>query len=299
MKHHESTCNHFIWRIVGRLCTIGAFVLGASAFVSQADAQPDLLTIGGSVTEIVYELGQEHRLVGRDATSTFPAEAERLPNIGYMRALSPEGVLSVNPKLIISEEGAGPRETIEQLEAASIPFIIVPDVYTAEGVVRKIKAVGVALGVENDAEDLANKVATELTAVTVRANAAAQNGERKRVLFILSTQSGRILASGRETAADGVIKMAGGINAISDFAGYKQMSDEAVTAAAPDVILMMDRGGDHSIADDELFSMPAIITTPAARDRAIVRMDGLTLLGFGPRTAIAVKELSEALYGDG
>ena len=105
------------------------------------------------------------------------------------------------------------------------------------------------------------------------------------------------MASGSGTAADGIIKLAGAENAVVGFEGYKILTDEAVTAAAPDVILMMDRGGDHSVTDQVLFSMPAMIPTPAATDGAVVRMNGLYLLGFGPRTAEAVNDLSTALYG--
>ncbi|MDZ7709605.1 MAG: hypothetical protein U5K36_05635 [Roseovarius sp.] len=90
--------------------------------------------------------------------------------------------------------------------------------------------------------------------------------------------------------------MAGAVNAVTEFEGYKQMTDEAVTASAPDAILMMDRGGDHAIADDVLLSMPAIRTTPAARTETVIRMQGLYLLGFGPRTAQAARDLNAALY---
>ena len=113
---------------------------------------------------------------------------------------------------------------------------------------------------------------------------------------MLSVRGGRILASGTNTAADGIIRMAGAINAISEFEGYQLLSDEALIAAAPDIILMMDRGGDHSTAADELFALPAVATTPAAQSRAIIRMNGLYLLGFGPRTGKAILQLSKALY---
>ena len=104
------------------------------------------------------------------------------------------------------------------------------------------------------------------------------------------------MASGRNTAAAGMIDLAGGVNAMTAFEGYKLLSDEAVSAAAPDVILMIDRGGDHGVDEAELLAMPAIATTPAARTGAVVRMNGLYLLGFGPRTADAVLDLSAALY---
>lgn len=257
-----------------------------------------VLSIGGSVTEIVYALGQEHRLVARDSTSTYPAAAEDLPDVGYMRALSAEAMLSVEPELILSEQGAGPRETIDLLQAARIPFVTIPDDYSAAGVVAKIRAVGDALGVPDEAEKLARDVDAQLNEITARANSRAGADAPKRVLFILSTQSGRLMASGTGTAADGIISLAGGVNAVTEFAGYKQLTDEAVSAAAPDVILMMDRGGNHGMDDDALFAMPALATTPAAQNRSVVRMDGLYLLGFGPRTAQAARDLSEALYGE-
>ena len=75
------------------------------------------------------------------------------------------------------------------------------------------------------------------------------------------------------------------------------MTDEAVIAAAPDVILMMEREGTHDSTVDELVALPSIASTPAGRDRAVIRMDGLYLLGFGPRTAAAVTDLRTALYG--
>ncbi|MEO1659178.1 MAG: ABC transporter substrate-binding protein [Pseudomonadota bacterium] len=274
------------------LSSIIAITVGLPSLVGAQDASR-VLAIGGSVTEIVYALGEEERLIARDATSTHPPAAEDLPDVGYMRALSPEGVLSVAPDLIVAEDGAGPPETIELLEAAAIPFVTVPDRFSADGVEEKILAVGDALGVPGKAETLAAEVAAKLAAATAAAD--VPEGTRKRVMFILSTQGGRIMASGTDTAAAAIIDMAGGMNAVTAFDGYKQLGDEAVVAAAPDVILMMDRGGDHNAAADELFAMPAIASTPAAAERALIRMDGLRMLGFGPRTAEAVTALSEAL----
>ncbi|MEM9583029.1 MAG: ABC transporter substrate-binding protein [Pseudomonadota bacterium] len=275
------------------MAVIGFSVTEGTA--QQAAPAPDVLSIGGSVTEIVYALDEGHRLIARDTTSTFPEQANQLPDVGYMRALSPEGVLSVKPELIISEDGAGPPETIEILEEAAIPFVVIPDDYSREGVIAKIHAVGEALGASQKADALAEEVDAELGRAVAQSN--AYDGAPKKVLFILSTQGGRILASGTNTAADGIIRLAGAENAVTAFEGYKPMTDEAVSAAAPDVILMMDRSGNHGAANDELFAMPALIPTPAAKSRSVVRMNGLYLLGFGPRTADAVTDLNTALYG--
>ncbi|HEY9038877.1 MAG TPA: ABC transporter substrate-binding protein [Roseovarius sp.] len=262
-----------------------------------AEDKADVLSIGGSVTEIIAALGQQDRLKARDTTSSYPPGVTHLPDVGYIRALSPEGVLSVGPSLIISEEGAGPPEALEVIRAADVAFIEVPDARDTNGILRKIEVIGDALGVPERANSLAAEVGASLSQATKRAERS--EADKKRVLFVLSTQGGRINASGTGTEADAIIRMAGGINAVTEFEGYRQMTDEAVGMAAPDVILMMDRGGDHGIADDELFAMPAVQLSPAAQTRSVIRMDGLLMLGFGPRTADAVTQLSAAIYGDG
>ncbi len=283
------------------LFTTAGLLLNTQAVADEPSATGQrIISIGGSVTEIVYALGEENRLVARDTTSTYPEAANKLPNVGYMRRLSPEGVLSVAPDMIIAEAGSGPQETIDVLKQASVNFIEIPDGYDRDAVKTKILAVADALGLPQEGAALARKVDAKLA--IAESKAAAHQGEPKRVLFILSTRGGRIMASGTDTAADGIIRMAGGINAVGQFQGYKPVTDEAIIAAAPDVILMMARSGaagsDHSKADDELFGMPAIATTPAAKTRSVIRINGLLLLGFGPRTAEAIKTLNEALYRD-
>ncbi len=278
-------------------------MLAAALFAGPASAQDDavfadksrLVAIGGSITEIVYALGEQDRLVARDSTSVYPPEALKLPDVGYMRQLSPEGVLSVNPSGILALHGAGPKEAVDVLRKASVPYVEVPDTFDHAGILAKIDAVGTALGVEGKAEELARTVDASLSAAEKRTAAIT---DRSRVLFILSLQDGKVLASGTETAANGIIRMAGAINAIDGYTGYKQVSDEAIITAAPDVILMMDRAGSLAISDDDLFSHPAIASTPAGAARKVVRMDGAYLLGFGPRTAEAIGELAVALYGD-
>lgn len=152
------------------------------------------------------------------------------------------------------------------------------------------------MGEAEKAEALAQEVDAHL-ADAEEATSAIQ--ERKRVLFALSMQGGKILASGQGTAADGIIRLAGGVNAVSGFHGYRQLTEEAVIEARPDMILMMtSEGGGPGAGDAELSANPAIAATPAGRAGNIVRMDGLYLLGFGPRTAAAVRDLSRALYGD-
>ncbi|HHZ09349.1 MAG TPA: ABC transporter substrate-binding protein [Rhizobiales bacterium] len=279
----------------------------AAAFFALADGSaasetvgtlPDssrLVAIGGSITEIVYALGEEKRLIARDTTSVYPPAALTLPDIGYMRQLSPEGVLSVGPSAVIALEGSGPREAIDVLRKASVPFLEVPERFDGDGILVKIRTVGAALGVTEKAEALAKTVAADLDAA---GKATASIGARKRVMFLLGAQGGKLLASGSGTAADGVIRLAGAVNAVEGYEGYKPITDEAVIAAAPDVILIMDRGGGEPDPSAGILANPAIASTPAGRAKRLVRMDAAYLLGFGPRTAAAVRDLAAQLYGD-
>lgn len=276
---------------------IRALTLAAILAAGAAQAQERVVSIGGSVTEIVHALGQGDRLIARDTTSTYPEGVTALPDVGYMRALSPEGVLSTSPDLVLAEEGAGPPEALEVLKGASIPVVMVPNQPSAEGVLAKVRLIGEALDAEDEAEALAITIGESLDNLQARIAGLPQEG-RKRVLFVLSTQGGRILASGTGTSADAIIAMAGGVNAVTGFPGYKPLTDEAVIEAAPDAILMMIRGGDHAADDAELLAMPAVSVTPAARTGTVIRMDGLYLLGFGPRTADAASDLASALYGE-
>ena len=259
-----------------------------------AEQQPKrVVTLGGSITEIAVALGAGDLLVARDSTSNYPLQITALPDIGYIRALSPEGVLSVAPDLILAEADAGPPAAVDVLTAAGVPFLRMPGDPTPAGVVSKIKAVADALGRKTEGDALAAKVQAELTEAKVRAGAVT---DKKRVLFVLSLQGGRVMAGGEGSSAEGIIALAGGINAATGFAGYKQMTDEAILTAAPDLILMMDREGDLAIGNPDVMAHPTLSQTPAAQAGNIVRMDGMMLLGFGPRTPDAAKLLYDALY---
>lgn len=281
--------------VAGAALTVLAAVQPALAEGDLSNARR-IVSIGGDVTEIVHDLGEQDRLVARDTTSTFPDEVTALPDIGYMRALAPEGVLSVKPDGILTIDGSGPPQALDVLARAGVPVATIPNGYTRDAVVAKIKAVGKALGVPEKAAPLAEKAGADLDAAIAEARATERD---TRVLFILSMQGGRIMGAGADTAAAGILELAGLTNAITGMSGYKQLSDEAVIAAAPDVVLMIDRGGDHSVDPAELFSHAALSQTPAGQNQRLVRMDGLFLLGFGSRTAQAVRDLSSRLAADG
>ncbi len=252
------------------------------------DAPKRIVAAGGVVTEIVYALGRQDRLVGVDATSQFPSGALKAhPSIGYVRALSAEGILSLNPDLILAIEGAGPPDVLRLIGEARIAVRKVPEEHSESGVLERIRVVGDAVGAQEAAAHLAQSVKDRFAQL---AKARDALGTTKRVLFVLSIQNGRVLVGGRNSSAAAIIALAGGINAAEGIEGFKPLSDEGLIAATPDVIVMMQRG-DHAASPDDVFALPAFKALPAARTRALISMDGLYLLGFGPRTPDAAQDL--------
>ncbi|WP_407166970.1 hemin ABC transporter substrate-binding protein [Bradyrhizobium sp. ORS 111] len=252
-----------------------------------------IVSIGGAITEILYALGFEDRIAGIDSTSLYPPTALReKPDVGYMRQLSPEGVLGLHPTLVLAAQGSGPKETIDVLEAAKVPLVLVPETFSEAGLVEKIKVVGHAMAADRRAACLAAAVETDLAQLRAL---RAKVTKPVRVMFVMSLLNGRAMAAGRNTAADEIIQLAGAVNAIDGFDGYKPINDEAIVAAKPDVVLSIDRGKD-SLSAQSIFGHPAFALTPVAANKTFVSMEGLYLLGFGPRTAAAARDLSLKLY---
>jgi iron complex transport system substrate-binding protein len=255
-----------------------------------------IVTIGGDITEIVFALGAGDRVIARDTTSSYPEAAAQKPDVGYMRALSAEGVLSVKPDLIIAVEGSGPKDAVDLLESASVPIVIIPEKHSPENIVAKIRLIADILGESEKGNAMADGLAARFAALDA-AIARIPQDERKKAVFLMSLAGGKPMAAGHTTSADSMIRLAGGINPMASVEGYKPASDEALIAAAPDVVVMMT-GQSGPPKPEVVFDSPALRATPAARDQALVAMDGLYLLGFGPRTADAARDLALALYPD-
>jgi iron complex transport system substrate-binding protein len=277
-----------------RRSVFAAMAFAISAGAAAATDTSRIVSIGGAVTEIIYALGADKNVVAIDTTSVYPprAAAEKA-SVGYMRAVSAEGVLGLRPSLILATEGSGPKETMAVLQAAKVPLIKVPDSHTGDGIIEKIQIIAKALNAQARGKCIVDQVRKDLDDLQkVRAGIRAP----KRVMFVLSLVNGRAMVSGRNTAADGIITMAGAVNVVTEYEGYKAISDEAVIAAKPDIILAMDRGGPNPVTADHVFGLAAFSGTPAATDRRFIAMDGLYLLGFGPRTARAARDLTLAIY---
>jgi iron complex transport system substrate-binding protein len=279
-------------RLVGRLLAglAAAALLAASG---PAAATERIVSTSGAITEIVHALGAGDRLVAVDTTSLYPHSVLSLPKVGYMRALSSEGILSMRPSLVLLAAEAGPPQVVDQLREAGVRTATIEERHDAEGVGAKIRQVAAALAVPEQGEQLARSVTNTFMAI---ARIVATVQHRPRVLFVMSVGRGAPMAAGQGTAADAVIRLAGGENAVRGYTGYKPLSAEAAINAAPEIVLAMAQTVEQGGGPAAFIAQLQLGATPAGRDNRLVALDGTYLLGFGPRAPMAVAELARALH---
>lgn len=252
-----------------------------------------IVSVGGALTEIVYALGAERLLAGADTTSQWPEAAKALPQVGYMRNLSAEGILSLTPTSLLATQSSGPPVVIEQIRQAGIAVKTVSESNTPDGVLAKIREVADWLNLPEQGEQLVAQVRNDFEQLD---RFTSRLSKRPKVLFVLAMSRGAPIVSGAGTSADAMIRIAGGDNALSGFEGFKPASSEALIGAAPDVIVLTDLAANAAGGVERFFELPGIESTPAGKRRRTVTMDALYLLGFGPRTGKAALDLATRLH---
>ncbi|QCO19601.1 hemin ABC transporter substrate-binding protein (plasmid) [Azospirillum brasilense] len=273
-----------------------AATLALTATTLAGAAERRIVTVGPPVTELVYALGDGGSVVGRDTSSHYPQPVNGLPDVGYMRALSAEGVMSLAPTHVLAIQGAGPETTLDQLRALGVTVEVVPETPTLAGLLDKVERVARLLGREAEGRRLADSLNRDLAALAaVAAKSDAKSGAKDGapvVLGVVGGGPGGLMAAGSRSVPAALIAMAGGRNALEVERDYVPMSSEAVLAAAPDILLVSRSLVDRSGGLDPFLATPQIALTPAAKARRVAVVDGALLMGLGPRTAEAVAELT-------
>ena len=252
----------------------------------------DIVSVDGALTEIVYELGAQERLLGVDTTSLYPPAAQQLPQVGYMRALSAEGILSLKPKTVIASRDAGPEVVFEQLQAAGVTVVRVVADDSLNGVASKVRQVAAALNMPGEGEALAARIVADAEQqLALIPQAAVENAPR--VLLLMGAGGRGLMAAGSGTRAQAFLAMTGAHN-VFDHQGYKPVNAESVLQAAPDVVLVAQTGELDQAQLQQLLAM-----TPAAQQQRIHSLDAGVLLGFGPRLPLALSDALPLLYPHG
>lgn len=246
-----------------------------------------IVTLNGAITETVAALGKGGEIVGKDVTSTFPADltAKDLGHVG--RGMTIEGLMSVNPTLIIGTSKEENPDLMGKIKESGIQLELINQEYSVEGAKNLIKDVAGIVGV-TEFQNLNDKIDADIAQI--------KPFEKKpKVLFIYARGAGNLMVAGTGTPMEALIKIAGAEPAVTEFADFKPLTPESLVQGNPDVILMFDSGVQSMGGVDGLLKVPGVVQTNAGKNKKIVTMDGGLMSNFGPRVGEAALELNQKL----
>ena len=268
----------------------------APAGPSNPAAAERIVSLDGTLTELLYELGYGAQLVGVDVTSTYPAAARELPKLGHISQLNTEALLQMAPDLVFVAADELERAGLAPLRAAGITVAAIELSPTLDNALTAARQIREYLDFpEQHLNELAARLDRDRTDLAAEL-AGHAGAEPPSVLFLYARGAGRLLVAGQETDAARMIELAGGRNAATTFADFAALTPEALVAAAPEVILMFTSGLASLDGAAGLSQIPGIAETPAYRTERIIAMDGHYLLGFGPRAGQAAADLARRLH---
>jgi len=278
---------------VAALC-VGLLV---SHHAAAAELPQRWVSAGGALSEWVSALGGESKLVGVDTTSQHPESLKTLPSIGYQRQLSAEGILSLRPQILIGTEEMGPPPVLSQIRNAGVQvelFSAQPDLPTLQG---NLQHLGKLLGAEAQAVQAYQRYQEQLNQQKIRVTKAQLTQPSPGVLLLLGHAGGKPLIAGKDTAADWLLRQAGGHN-LATHTGYKPFSVESLISLDPEVLVFADRALTGDAARAALFKEnPMLSSTRAAKDGRVMELDPTLLVGgLGPRLPDSLKKLSDGFF---
>lgn len=245
-----------------------------------------IVSLNGAVTETLAALDVAGNIVGRDVTSTYPADL-KATDLGHVRSITAESILALQPSVVFGTTKDVNPNLNEQLKKANIPLVLIDQEYSIDGSKKLITEVATKLKKDNYQpllDNISNKMAT------VKAF-----DKKPKVLFIYARGAGNLMVAGSGTPLHSMIELAGAENAAADLTDFKPLTPEALLTTNPDVILMFDKGLQSLGGVDGLLKIEGIATTNAGKNKKVVTMDGQYLSGFGPRVGDAVVELHNKL----
>jgi len=260
----------------------------AEDIVEASSAPQRIVSLSGTLSEILVELGKEAEIVGVDMTTTYPKSLQELPRLGHSRNLSAEGVISLTPDLVLGFKDELNPAVKDQLESAGTHLVLLDREMSSTGLLTLVGEVATVAGAEKEGKDLVQRLKTELALVE-------QLSEPQSLLFIYARGAGTLMVGGKNTAADAMIGLIGGTNAASSFEDFKPLTAEALVAANPACLFMFDSGLESLGGIEGLLEVPGVTETDAGRNQRVVTMDGQLLLGFGPRLPLALKTFKDLL----
>lgn len=260
------------------------------------------LDLAGSIAATIWGLGFGDTLVGRDLSTTFDGTADLPIVTSGGHTIDAESVLALRPTLIITDGSVGPRDVLTQLRDSGVTVVFIDNEPSFDGAAQLARDVAAALGAAPTGELLAERIRADVDAkiAEIAAIAPTEPADQVRMAFLyLRGGSGIYYLFGEESGSTDLIRALSGVDVAGEigWTGMQPMTDEAIIAANPDLILVMTDGIESAGGIDELLRVkPAIGLTDAGQNRRFVDMADGDILSFGPRSAAILDALARAIY---
>ncbi len=258
--------------------------------VEVPDRPQRIVALAPSVTEIIFALGEEARLMGVTAHCDFPPEAARLPKVGSYVRLDLERIVGLRPDLCIAVKDGNPKAAVERLEALGVPVFAL-DPRNVATVIRAIHDLGLVLNAAPRADALIGAMRGRIERITHR---LAGGTRRPRVFFQIGAAP--IVSVGTDTFAHELIGLAGGVNVAAGAAAYPRFSREQLLGLAPEIVVIssMDRAaGAVEESRREWARWPGV---PAVRDGRIHVVDSNLFDRPSPRLVAGLETLARFIH---
>jgi len=255
-----------------------------------------IVSLAPSNTEILFAIGAGDRVVGVTDYCNYPPEVvekkERgeIVSVGGYSTVNIERVISLNPDLVVASYGNG-LETIEALRNLGV-YVIAFNPRSVEDVMRSIYLIGVATGNVEEAKKLVKEMVAKIEDVRKK----VKNERKVRVAHVIWHDP--IWVSGKETFADDVISLAGGIN-VFNFSGWKIVSVEDLIAANPEVIIVNSgsgMGGGRNIIYEWIMGDERLKSVEAVKTGRVYIIDADIISRPSYRLAEAVEIIAKYLH---
>lgn len=274
-------------------CGTGSATTGSENLGSQPSAPLKIISIGGTLSEIVCELGSCDQIIAADKTSTRPKTLQELPSVGYRTGIKAEGVLSLEADMVLAEEGYVNPEVVTQLESTSLKVYTFKHEHTTTSTKRLINEIGAILEKEKEAKMLVEALDADLAELN---SLVAQTTSQPSVLFVFARGMGSLSICGKNTFAEQLVSMTGARFPVEEVFDFKPLTPEGLVAANPDYILFFESGLETLGGVEGALQIPGIMQTTAGQKKQLIAMDGLWLSGFGPNVGKAAMHLAKAIY---
>jgi iron complex transport system substrate-binding protein len=276
--------------------TAAAAALAIGCARSASDSGPRVVAVSKQINEFLYEIHAESVLVARDLTSVFPPEIKTLPSVGYHRALSAEGIISMKPTMLLTDGNFGPDAVTQQVKKVGIPVVTMTPGAGQDSAQLLMIALGKQFHHEKEADSVVAKWKSDMAAALADTIQWAGKPKPRVMIMHMGQIANSYLAIKRGSAGDQIVQWAGGVNAIDSIGGMLRLTPEIIAKAAPDIIIATDVGFDRLGSAEKFAEMPGVALTPAGKAKKIYRIDEIEVMYFGPRTAMSLRKIAGWLH---